>query len=179
MRIRELEQKLEEVQRSVAREQRAELWTPSTSEASTTPASTTEQLLAPSRIPVTSPGRLVSRESPNQLPAKEDPVARGIIEESLTEELCIQFCTEPLPRYPLILPPVPLSWRALQRHRPALLPGDACDGFEQFQAESLEIAVPRRREICHGAGHDPWSEITRPHPGGLGSRNLEPSPGQI
>ncbi|KAJ4213321.1 hypothetical protein NW759_011163 [Fusarium solani] len=119
-RIRELEQKLEEVQRSVAREQRAELWTPSTSEASTTPASANEQLLAPSRIPATSPGRPVSREVPDQLPAKEDPVARGIIEEPLAEELCVQFCTELLPRYPLILPPVPLSWRALQRHRPAL-----------------------------------------------------------
>ncbi|RSM15013.1 hypothetical protein CEP52_000977 [Fusarium oligoseptatum] len=119
-RIRELEQKLEEVQRSVAREQRAELWTPSTSEASTTPASANEQLLASSRIPATSPGRPVSREIPDQLPAKEDPVARGIIDESLAEELCVQFCTELLPRYPLILPPVPLSWRALQQHRPAL-----------------------------------------------------------
>ncbi|KAI8712635.1 Zn(2)-C6 fungal-type domain-containing protein [Fusarium sp. LHS14.1] len=119
-RIRELEQKLEEVQRSVAREQRAELWTPSTSEASTTPASANEQLLAPSRIPATSPGRPVSREVPDQLPAKEDPVARGIIDESLAEELCVQFCTELLPRYPLILPPVPLSWRTLQRNRPAL-----------------------------------------------------------
>ncbi|KAF4984893.1 hypothetical protein FZEAL_46 [Fusarium zealandicum] len=122
-RIRELEEKLEEVQRTVAGDQRGDqrgdFCSPSTSESSPTPASIHGPLLAPPRMSGTSSGRSALRDTVDELPGKEDPVSRGIVDEILAEELCIKFCTDLLPRYPLVLLPA-LSSRSLREHRPAL-----------------------------------------------------------
>ncbi|KAF4962371.1 hypothetical protein FSARC_9537 [Fusarium sarcochroum] len=119
-RIHELEQKLEEVQRAVATERQKDLCIPPISEASITPASTHDSFLSSGRFSDTSPGTSSLRDTTDELSAKGDPVSRGIVEESLAEELCIKFCTELLPHYPLVLPDALLSWRALQQDRPAL-----------------------------------------------------------
>ncbi|KAJ4119817.1 hypothetical protein NW765_015235 [Fusarium oxysporum] len=119
-RIHELEQKLEEVQRVVATGRQGDLCIPPTSEASLTPASSQGSFPSFGRISTTSPSHSTSYETTSESPVKGDPVSRGIIEESLAEELYTKFFTDLLPHYPLIQPDAPLSWRALQQDRPAL-----------------------------------------------------------
>ncbi|KAF5703228.1 hypothetical protein FMUND_13104 [Fusarium mundagurra] len=110
-------EKLEEVQRAVATGRQRDLCIPITSEASITPAST---LSSTGHISTTSPDHSTSYETTSESPTKADPVSRGLIEESLADELYTKFFTDMLPHYPLVLPDAPLSWRTLQQDRPAL-----------------------------------------------------------
>ncbi|CAG9990375.1 unnamed protein product [Clonostachys byssicola] len=124
-RIRELEQKLEEVQQSISKEQGANRCTPLASGVSSMTEPIDGSLLASSQITdghsgcESSPG--ISERAFAKGPVKDDPIYRGIIEESLADKLCIVFCTEMLPHYPLILPPAPISYKTLRDDRPAIL----------------------------------------------------------
>ncbi|KAF5627078.1 hypothetical protein F52700_8561 [Fusarium sp. NRRL 52700] len=119
-RIHELEQKLEEVQRAVATGRQRDLCIPPTSDASITPASTQDSFQSTGHISTTSSSPSTSYQTTSQSPANGDAVSRGIVEESLADELCTKFFTDLLPHYPMILPDTPLSWRTLQQHRPGL-----------------------------------------------------------
>ncbi|EXL91986.1 hypothetical protein NOF04DRAFT_16331 [Fusarium oxysporum II5] len=134
-RIHELEQKLEEVQWAVATGRQRDLCIPPTSEASITPASTQDSFPSLGRISTTSPSHSTSYETTSESPVKGDPVSRGIIEESLAEELYTKFFTDLLPHYPLIQPDAPLSWRALQQDRPALFQAMLATSSSSFRPD--------------------------------------------
>ncbi|RKL21378.1 hypothetical protein BFJ70_g13537 [Fusarium oxysporum] len=134
-RIHELEQKLEEVQRVVATGRQGDLCIPPTSEASITPASTQGSFPSFGRISTTSPSHSTSYETTSKSPVEEDPVSRGIIEESLAEELYTKFFTDVLPHYPLIQQDAPLSWRALQQDRPALFQAILATSSSSFRPD--------------------------------------------
>ncbi|VUC31012.1 unnamed protein product [Clonostachys rosea] len=124
-RIRELEQKLEEVQQSISNEQGANRWTSSTSGLSPMTERINGSLLTPGQITEGHSGcessHGMAEESFVKKYANDDPVSRGMIEEPLADKLCIVFCTEMLPHYPLVLPPAPISYQTLREDRPAIL----------------------------------------------------------
>uniref|UniRef100_A0A0B7KNY3 Transcription factor domain-containing protein n=1 Tax=Bionectria ochroleuca TaxID=29856 RepID=A0A0B7KNY3_BIOOC len=124
-RIRELEQKLEEVQQSISDQQGANRWTPLPSEVSPMTEPIDGSLLTASQI---TDGHSGCESLPGITEGpfaegyvKDDPISRGIVDESLADKLCIVFCTEMLPHYPLILPPAPISYKTLRDDRPAIL----------------------------------------------------------
>ncbi|KAK2593550.1 hypothetical protein QQS21_008725 [Conoideocrella luteorostrata] len=122
-RILELEKKLEEVRQSVSMSHSIgqQASTASGVSTSTTPTSFDEiiGLLPPGAAPtwLRAP---VSREEVEQVSFPQDPVTRGLVQLSTASELCVKFCEELLPRYPLVLPPSPLSLPVLRQHHPAL-----------------------------------------------------------
>ncbi|KAF5653933.1 hypothetical protein F25303_1794 [Fusarium sp. NRRL 25303] len=97
--------------------------------------------------PSTSSSQPTAYETPSESPTEGDPVSRGIIEESVAEELYIKFFTELLPQYPLILPDAPLSWRTLQQDRPALFRAVLATSSSCFRSD-LWTPLFRDAERC-------------------------------
>ncbi|KAM5519449.1 hypothetical protein FOXYSP1_17873 [Fusarium oxysporum f. sp. phaseoli] len=115
-RINGLEQKLLEVQRLITSEHKAL----AVSEAPGTPASTSGLPVAPDLVTNKSPGFSSPSQESHRLSSDDDSITRHSIPPSLAEAFCIEFCTDILPHYPLILPPISPSWRTIQKDRPAL-----------------------------------------------------------
>lgn len=116
--IRELEQKLEDVQRSIQDEQtlgNASTATQSASDGSRRRYSAVQSSGFPAYSEHVSPSLLKSHSLTHQ-----DPVNLGTISESLAMDLCTHFCAHQLPHYPLVSLPEILPLSTVRCEHPAL-----------------------------------------------------------